>query len=57
MGRSMLAVSPLRSVASGAHLVRDRVVEHGEVVVTVDHWSGDRLSRTSYFPLKNSGRT
>jgi len=27
------------------------------VVVTVDHWSGDRLSRTSYFPLKNSGRT
>ncbi len=53
----MLAVSPLRSVASGAHLVRDRVVEHGEVVVTVDHWSGDRLSRTSYFPLKNSGRT
>jgi hypothetical protein len=39
----MLALSPLRSIASGAQLVRDRVAEHGEVVVTVDHWSGDRL--------------
>jgi len=39
----MLALSPRVPVAKAAQRVRARVAEHGEVVVTVDHWSGDRL--------------